>query len=40
MSDLDWITDDCEQEECDGKYDYEFNGGGTCNKCGHKIPSF
>ena len=30
----------CEKEDCKGKYNYSINGGGTCNKCGHKVPSF
>jgi hypothetical protein len=34
------ISDDCDNEGCDGKYEYSFNGGGTCNKCGNCIPCF
>lgn len=38
MSSLDWITNECEKEECNGEYEREMEGGGTCNECGHKTP--
>lgn len=34
------ISDECEREKCSGTYKFSFNGGGTCDKCGHKIPCF
>lgn len=34
------ISDECERDDCDGHYEFDFNGGGTCDKCGNKIPCF
>lgn len=40
MSILDWLSDKCAKDGCEGTYEFELNGGGTCNTCGDKIPCF
>jgi hypothetical protein len=34
------LDDDCERDNCEGQYKYSINGGGTCSKCGHRIPCY